>query len=80
MPKIIVDPQSRSLEVRYAVIHAPRRKRARFPAGVVEVCATEAEARAGADPEHNRHAAEVYSPSVSSEGLRLYYLTRWLDP
>ncbi|MBK7026153.1 MAG: hypothetical protein IPH40_03965 [Polaromonas sp.] len=32
-----------------------------------------------ANPAQNLHAAEVVGPSRSSEGLKLYYLVRWLN-
>lgn len=79
MPNILVDPESRSLEHRFAVIRAPRRDRARFPAACVQVAADESAARTDADPARQLYAAEVYGPSVSSEGQRIYYLVRWLD-
>ncbi|OJZ17904.1 MAG: hypothetical protein BGP21_06185 [Thiobacillus sp. 65-29] len=63
-----------------AVIYAPAGKgRKRFPEGVVEVYASEDEARSHADPTRHRHAAIASGPSRSSEGFRLYYLVRWLD-
>lgn len=79
MPHVLIDPDSRSLDHRFALIRAPRRNRARFPEGCVQVTADEPTARAGADPSRHLHAAEVYGPSVSSEGQRIYYLVRWLD-
>ncbi|MCU0766079.1 MAG: hypothetical protein MUE39_01710 [Gammaproteobacteria bacterium] len=78
MPKIVVDPDSRSLAEHPAVVKGARR-RARFPAGCVTAVADEAAARAGANPARNLHAAVVYGPSTSSEGLQVYYLVRWLD-
>lgn len=62
------------------VIYSPSGKnRKRFPEGVVEIYASEDEARAHADPAKNRHAAVASGPSRSSEGFRLFYLVRWLD-
>ena len=78
MPKIVVDPESRSLAERPALVKGARR-RARIPAGCVTAVADEAAARAGADPARNLHPAVVYGPSTSSEGLQVYYLVRWLD-
>ena len=78
MPRIVVDPDSRSLAERPALVKGTRR-RARFPAGCVTPVADEASARTGADPARNLHAAVVYGPSTSSEGLQIYYLVRWLD-
>lgn len=79
MPNILIDPDSRSLDHRYAVIHAPRRSRARYSEGCVHLTADETAAKAGANPAQQLYAAEVYGPSVSSEGQRVYYLVRWLD-
>ncbi len=62
------------------VIYSPSgRSRKRFPEGVVEVCASEDEARALADAAKHRYAAVASGPSRSSEGFRLFYLLRWLD-
>jgi hypothetical protein len=73
--KLYLDPDH-SKEVP-ALIRTPGKARKRFPEGVVEAVATEAEAlrRAGKD----LHPAIVIGPSRSSEGFRLYYLVRWLD-
>ena len=79
MPKIIIDPESRSLEERYALIKSPRRNRVRFPEGCVIPVDDEQQARVGAEPARNLHPALVYGPSKSSEGQRIYYLVRWLD-
>jgi hypothetical protein len=62
----------------FAVVPAARRPRARFPESSVTVVGSAAEALGAADLARNRHAAVVYGPSPSSEGLRLYYLVRWL--
>jgi hypothetical protein len=78
MPHIIVDPESRSLTERFALIKSPSRRRARFPEGCVTVVATEADALAGRDEPRKLLPAVVYGPSSSSEGQRLYYLVRWL--
>jgi hypothetical protein len=61
----------------HAVIATTPGKRKRFPESCVEVVADETAARAAAGP--GRHAALVMGPSRSSEGVRLYYLVRWLD-
>lgn len=79
MPNVLVDPDSQSLDHRFALVRSPKRSRPRFPEGCVQVAADESTARAGADPAHHLYAAEVYGPSVSSEGQRVYYLVRWLD-
>jgi hypothetical protein len=78
MPHVIVDPESKSLQERYALIKTPRQSRKRFPEGCVEVVASVEAARDGANPAKNLHAAVVYGPSVSSESQRIYYLVRWL--
>jgi hypothetical protein len=71
--------ETENLGERYAVVYAPGRNRKRFPENCVYVKASEAEARAGADPANGRHAALVIGPSRSSEGFRLFYLKGWLD-
>ncbi len=78
MPHVIVDPESRSLAERFALIKAPSQRRARFPEGCVTVVESEDEARAGRDQAKKLRPAIVYGPSSSSEGQRLYYLVRWL--
>jgi hypothetical protein len=72
------DPQTGVSQVRFAVIYTPRTSRKRYPAGCVEVFASEREARAAADPGNRRHAARVVGPSKSSEGQYIYYLIEWL--
>ncbi len=59
-----------------ALIRSPNKTRKRYPEGVVETVASEAEALARA--EENLHPAIVIGPSRSSEGFRIYYLVRWL--
>ncbi len=78
MPKVIVDPASLSLDQRYAIVHTRRKSRERFPEGCVTLVESESQAVEGADPDNHRYGAIVYGPSTSSEGLRLYYLVRWL--
>jgi len=78
MQHIVVDPESTSLQQRFALIKTPRKTRKRYPEGCVTVCASESEARDGADTSKNLHPAVVYGPSVSSESQRIYYLVRWL--
>ncbi len=78
MQHVIVDPDSKSLDQHFALIRAPRRTRARYPEGCVTLMADERSALAGADPAHNLHPAEVYGPSSSSEGQRIFFLVRWL--
>jgi hypothetical protein len=79
MPQVIVDPESASLQQRFALVKSPRRNRMRFPEGCVTPVADEAAALAGANPDKHLHPALVYGPSVSSESQRIYYLVRWLD-
>ncbi|MGD2112262.1 MAG: hypothetical protein PVI50_02670 [Gammaproteobacteria bacterium] len=73
------DPQTGVSQVRFAVIFTPRTTRKRYPAGCVEIFASEQQARAAADPGNKRHAARVVGPSKSSEGQYLYYLVEWLE-
>jgi hypothetical protein len=79
MPHVIVDPESRSLRERFALVKTPRRNRSRYPEGCVIPVADEQTALAGAEPSRNLHPALVYGPSKSSEGQGVYYLVRWLD-
>ena len=78
MPHVIIDPESRSLAERFALIKSPSRRRARFPEGCVTVMESEADALAGRDEARKLLPAVVYGPSSSSEGQKLYYLVRWL--
>ncbi len=78
MPHVIVDPESISLQERFALIKTPRKSRKRYPEGCVEIVDSLAAAQAAADPARNLHPAVVYGPSVSSESQRIYYLVRWL--
>lgn len=78
MPHVIVDPESTSLQQRFALIKTPRTNRKRYPEACVSIVASEADARDGADVKRNLHPALVYGPSVSSESQRIYYLVRWL--
>jgi hypothetical protein len=77
---LFTDVESKVGGTSAVVIYSPSGKhRTRFPAGVVELYASEDEARAHADPDKHRHAAIASGPSRSSEGFRLFYLVRWLD-
>lgn len=78
MANVIVDPESTSLQERFALIKSPRKNRKRYPEGCVTVVDSQQDARAGANEAKNLHAAIVYGPSVSSESQRIYYLVRWL--
>jgi len=79
MPHILIDPESKSLDERFALVRTPRKNRSRYPEACVTPVASEQEARNGAAAERNLHPALVYGPSKSSEGQRIYYLVRWLD-
>ena len=78
MQQIIVDPESTSLQERFALIKTPKISRKRYPEGCVEIMQSEEAARQGADEARKLHPAIVYGPSVSSESQRIYYLVRWL--
>ncbi len=78
MQRIIVDPESKSLAERFALVQTTNRRRGRFPEGCVTVVESEEAARAGRDEVRKLHPAVVYGPSSSSEGQRLYYLVKWL--
>ncbi len=79
MHGISLDPDTEIVEEHYAVVYAPRAKRGRFPEECVKVMDSEAAALAAADISQNRYPARVIGPARSSEGLRLYYLVRWLQ-
>lgn len=78
MPQVIIDPESKSLEERFALIKSPSPRRARFPEGCVTIVDSAQEAMQGRDKARRLLPAVVYGPSSSSEGQRLYYLVRWL--
>lgn len=63
----------------FAVVNVRRGSRKRFPESCVETMSSAKAALSAADPAKNLHAAEVVGPSRSSEGIRLYYLVRWLE-
>lgn len=76
---LTLDPQATHLVGRtWAVVHVKRGSRKRFAESCVQAMPSAEAALAAADPAHDRHAAEVMGPSRSSEGVRLYYLVRWL--
>ena len=79
MKGITVDSDSRVVEVRFAVVYAPRRSRGRFSENCVQVVSSHIEALELADPENKYFAAKVIGPSKSSEGQRIYYLDNWLE-
>jgi len=76
---MFADPESDVAREHWAIIQTTRRSRKRFPESCVRLMADEAEALAGADDAQGEYPARVYGPSRSSEGVRLYYLIRWLD-
>lgn len=79
MKGITVDSDSKVVEVRFAVVYAPRRSRGRFSESCVQVVASHIEALELADPDNKYFAAKVIGPSKSSEGQRIYYLDNWLE-
>ena len=79
MKGITVDSDSKVVEVRFAVVYAPRRSRGRFSENCVQVVASQTEALELADPDNKYFAAKVIGPSKSSEGQRIYYLDDWLE-
>jgi len=76
--RIIVDPESTSLQERFALVKTPRKNRKRYPEACVTPMKSEAAARQALDEQRNLYPAVVYGPSVSSESQRIYYLVRWL--
>ncbi len=79
MKGITVDSDSKVVEVRFAVVYAPRRSRGRFSESCVQVVASHIEALELADPDNKYFAAKVIGPSKSSEGQKIYYLDNWLE-
>jgi hypothetical protein len=79
VPQLFVDTESQALGERFALIRTPRRRGVRYPAGCVTEVANEQAARQGADPGRHLYPALVYGPSRSSEGVRMFYLIRWLE-
>lgn len=78
MQGIPLDSETRVVEVRYAVVYAPKRLRGRFAENCVTIVIDEQEAQARANPDKHLFAAKVIGPSVSSESQRIYYLDDWL--
>ena len=78
MKGITVDSDSKVVEVRYAVVYAPKRSRGRFSENCVFLLDSEVDALEEHDPEKHLFAAKVIGPSKSSEGQRIYYLDNWL--
>lgn len=74
-----LDPDGKVAAEHFAVVYAPKRTRDRVPEGSVQIVDSEAAARDGADAARHFHAARVVGPARSSEGLRMFYIVRWLD-
>ena len=80
MKGIYIDEENaRVIDEHYALVYAPRRSRNRFSENTVQVFDSEEEVRQAANPENKLYAAKVIGPSRSSEGVRLYYLSSWLE-
>jgi len=74
-----LDPDARVADEHFAIVYAPRRSRDRVPEASVQVVESEQAAREGSDPARHLFPARVIGPARSSEGMRLYYIVRWLD-
>ncbi len=78
MPSHISFDDSDTSKPRYALVYAPKQKRARVPENCVRLMHDAAAALSGADAQQHLFAALVIGPSRSSEGLRVFYVTQWL--
>ena len=78
VPSPIPFDESDARTPRYALVYAPKQKRARVPEHCVTLLADAAAALAGVDEQRGVFAALVTGPSRSSEGLRVFYVTQWL--
>ena len=78
MKGISVDSESTVVQIRYAVVYAPKRTRGRFAESCVFIVESEVDALEEADDEKKLFAAKVIGPSKSSEGQRIYFLDDWL--
>lgn len=77
---LTIDPDADSPMMHcWAIVHARRGSRKYFAEACVQPVPSAEAALAGADPAQHRHAAELMGPSRSSEGVRVYYLVRWLQ-
>jgi hypothetical protein len=74
-----LDPDARVADEHWALVYAPRRTRDRVPEGSVRIVESEQAALEGADPAKKLYPARVIGPARSSEGLRVFYIVRWLD-
>jgi len=79
MKGITVDGDSGVVQLKFAVIYAPKRSRGRFAESCVFICDTELDAIDEENVEKHLYAAKVIGPSKSSEGQRIYYLDDWID-
>jgi hypothetical protein len=80
MKGIYIDEENaRVIDEHYALVYAPRRSRNRFAENTVQIVESAEAARSGANPGQKLYAARVIGPSRSSEGLRIYYLSEWLE-
>ena len=75
----IDEEQARVIDEHFAVVYAPRRNRNRFAENTVQIMVSEQTAREQANPDKKMYAAKVVGPSRSSEGLRVFYLSDWLE-
>ena len=71
-------PLANVTQEHFAVVYSPRKKRERFPANVVTIYDSQEEAITQQDHNDKLYAAQVIGPSKSSEGLKIFYLVRWL--
>ena len=80
MKGIYIDEENaRVIDEHYALVYAPRRSRNRFAENTVEIVDSEQAAREKANPGKKIYAAKVVGPSRSSEGVRVFYLSSWLE-
>ena len=79
MKSSLIDPDTDIARECYAVVKAPNRNRKRFPENCVSVVASADAALAAADVGKKLILGVLFGPSRSSEGIRLFYLVRWLD-
>ncbi len=75
---VIYTPK-RSKILNKTVKRESKRKNVRYPENCVTVKNCAAEALEEEDIDNHLYAAMVLGPARSSEGVRLYYLVRWLD-
>ena len=73
------DDNAKVADEHFAVVYAPKRYRDRVPEGSVTLVDSEAAALLAADASKKIFPARVVGPARSSEGMRVYYIVRWLD-